>query len=51
VTPYLQQRRPELLKAYRDGCPTSKLKGNMWKGPFPMPRQKLACWQLLEGLS
>ena len=51
MTPYLQQRRPELLTAYRDGRPTTGLKGNMWKGPFHMPRQKLVCWQLLEGLS
>jgi N-acylglucosamine 2-epimerase len=35
----------------REGRPTTELKGNMWKGPFHMPRQKLVCWQLLEGLS
>jgi N-acylglucosamine 2-epimerase len=33
----------------RAGQPTSELKGNMWKGPFHMPRQKYVCWQLLEG--
>jgi N-acylglucosamine 2-epimerase len=33
----------------RAGKPTSELKGNMWKGPFHMPRQKYVCWQLLEG--
>ena len=35
----------------RQGRPTTELKGNMWKGPFHMPRQKLLCWQMLEGLS
>ena len=33
----------------RQGRPTTELKGNMWKGPFHMPRQKLVCWKLLEG--
>ena len=33
----------------RQGRPTTELKGNMWKGPFHMPRQKLLCWQMLEG--
>lgn len=33
----------------RQGKPTTELKGNMWKGPFHMPRQKLLCWQMLEG--
>lgn len=35
----------------RQGRPTTELKGNMWKGPFHLPRQKLLCWQMLEGLS
>ena len=34
----------------RQGRPTTELKGNMWKGPFHMPRQKLLCWQMLEGV-
>jgi N-acylglucosamine 2-epimerase len=33
----------------RQGKVTTELKGNMWKGPFHMPRQKLVCWNLLEG--
>jgi N-acylglucosamine 2-epimerase len=32
----------------RDGQVSSSLKGNMWKGPFHMPRMQLTCWQLLE---
>jgi len=32
----------------RDGQVSSTLKGNMWKGPFHMPRMQLTCWQLLE---
>lgn len=32
----------------RAGNPTTELKGNMWKGPFHMPRQKWYCWKLLE---
>lgn len=32
----------------RAGNPTTELKGNMWKGPFHMPRMKWYCWQLLE---
>lgn len=33
---------------HRDGRISSPLKGNMWKGPFHLPRMQLACWQLLE---
>jgi N-acylglucosamine 2-epimerase len=33
----------------RRGEPTSTLKGNLWKGPFHLPRQLLWCWRLLEG--
>ena len=27
---------------------STELKGNMWKGPFHMPRMKWYCWKLLE---
>lgn len=33
----------------RQGRVTTELKGNMWKGPFHLPRQLLVCWNLLEG--
>ncbi len=33
---------------HRDGRVSSPLKGNLWKGPFHMPRMQLTCWQLLE---
>lgn len=36
---------------HRDGGVSSALKGNLWKGPFHMPRMQLVCWQLLERLS
>ncbi|PAY18956.1 N-acylglucosamine 2-epimerase [Rhodopirellula sp. SM50] len=32
---------------HRDGRLSSPLKGNLWKGPFHMPRMQLTCWQLL----
>jgi N-acylglucosamine 2-epimerase len=32
---------------HRDGSVSSSLKGNLWKGPFHMPRMQLVCWQLL----
>lgn len=32
---------------HRDGRISSRLKGNLWKGPFHMPRMQLICWQLL----
>jgi N-acylglucosamine 2-epimerase len=32
----------------RDGTVSSTLKGNLWKGPFHLPRMQLVCWQLLE---
>ena len=35
---------------HRDGSVSSTLKGNLWKGPFHVPRMKLISWQLLEGL-
>ncbi len=33
---------------HRDGRVSVTLKGNMWKGPFHIPRMQLTCWQLLE---
>ncbi len=33
---------------HRDGTISSPLKGNMWKGPFHLPRMQLNCWKLLE---
>ncbi len=32
----------------RDGSVSSRLKGNLWKGPFHMPRMQLVCWELEE---
>lgn len=32
----------------RDGTVSSRVKGNMWKGPFHLPRALLNCWQILE---
>ncbi len=32
---------------HRDGRISSTLKGNMWKGPFHMPRMQWYCWKLL----
>lgn len=34
---------------HRDGSVSSRLKGNLWKGPFHLPRMQLLCWQWLEG--
>jgi len=33
---------------HRDGSISHTLKGNMWKGPFHLPRMQLNCWKLLE---
>lgn len=33
---------------HRDGRISSTLKGNMWKGPFHMPRMQLECFKILE---
>lgn len=33
---------------HRDGRISSTVKGNLWKGPFHLPRMQLTCWQLLE---
>ncbi len=33
---------------HRDGSRSSTLKGNLWKGPFHLPRMQLTCWKLLS---
>ncbi len=33
---------------HRDGSVSVRLKGNLWKGPFHLPRMLLSCWQLCE---
>ncbi len=33
---------------HRDGRLSTPLKGNLWKGPFHLPRMQLYCYQLLE---
>ena len=33
---------------HRDGSISSTLKGNLWKGPFHVPRMQWVCWQLLD---
>ena len=33
---------------HRDGRLSSPLKGNLWKGPFHLPRMQYTCWQILE---
>ncbi|MDG1875669.1 MAG: AGE family epimerase/isomerase [Mariniblastus sp.] len=33
---------------HRDGSRSSSLKGNLWKGPFHMPRMQLVCSELLR---
>ncbi len=35
---------------HRDGRVSSPLKGNMWKGPFHLPRMQWYCWRLLTQL-
>lgn len=32
----------------RDGTVSNPIKGNMWKGPFHLPRMQLNAWKLLE---
>ncbi|MGH7951958.1 MAG: AGE family epimerase/isomerase, partial [Limisphaerales bacterium] len=32
---------------HRDGTVATRLKGNMWKGPFHLPRMQWYCWQRL----
>jgi N-acylglucosamine 2-epimerase len=36
---------------HRDGSVSSTLKGNLWKGPFHIPRMQLVCWKLLASSS
>ncbi len=33
---------------HRDGRLSTRLKGNLWKGPFHLPRMQLTCWRILE---
>ena len=33
---------------HRDGRLSAPLKGNLFKGPFHLPRMQLVCWQILE---
>ena len=33
---------------HRDGRRSSTLKGNLWKGPFHLPRMQWYCWRLLQ---
>ncbi len=33
---------------HRDGRLSVPLKGNLWKGPFHLPRMLLYCWKMLE---
>ncbi len=33
---------------HRDGRLSVPLKGNLWKGPFHLPRMQLVCWKILE---
>ncbi|WP_266202424.1 AGE family epimerase/isomerase [Pontibacter kalidii] len=35
---------------HRDGSLSSSTKGNLFKGPFHLPRQEWYCWQALEAL-
>ncbi|MCA9258910.1 MAG: AGE family epimerase/isomerase, partial [Planctomycetales bacterium] len=35
---------------HRDGTPSSSLKGNLWKGPFHLPRMQLVCTRILDEL-
>jgi N-acylglucosamine 2-epimerase len=36
---------------HRDGRISVPLKGNLWKGPFHLPRMQFLCWQVLESMS
>ncbi|UCG16381.1 MAG: AGE family epimerase/isomerase [Phycisphaerales bacterium] len=36
---------------HRDGSLSTDLKGNLWKGPFHIPRSQLLCWKLLERIT
>ncbi|MCB9257728.1 MAG: AGE family epimerase/isomerase [Ignavibacteriales bacterium] len=35
---------------HRDGRLSTTIKGNMWKGPFHIPRMLLTSWQLIESM-
>ena len=35
---------------HRDGRISSQLKGNLWKGPFHLPRMQLMCWKMLDSI-
>lgn len=35
---------------HRDGRVSVPLKGNLWKGPFHLPRMQYVGWQVLEGM-
>ena len=35
---------------HRDGRISVPLKGNLWKGPFHLPRMQYVCWQMLESM-
>jgi N-acylglucosamine 2-epimerase len=35
---------------HRDGRLSSREKGNLWKGPFHLPRMQLQCWKMLDQL-
>jgi len=35
---------------HRDGRLSVSLKGNLWKGPFHLPRMQWVAWQVLEGM-
>jgi len=36
---------------HRDGSLSVPLKGNMWKGPFHLPRMQLTCWELIQKMN
>jgi N-acylglucosamine 2-epimerase len=38
----------ELHDLYRDGTVSTRLKGNVWKGSFHLPRLQWFCWRLLD---
>ncbi|MBN2447003.1 MAG: AGE family epimerase/isomerase [Phycisphaerae bacterium] len=35
----------------RDGARSLNLKGNLWKGPFHVPRALMLCWKLLDAMA
>ena len=36
---------------HRDGTVSVPLKGNLWKGPFHLPRMQLECWRICERMA